>query len=74
MTKTGWICPKCGSVYAPWMFECRKCNKPVVRINHPEPSPTEPQYGPLGPSDLPRGTEVTCNLEGQVFIVEESNR
>jgi hypothetical protein len=23
----GWICPKCGSVYAPWVAECDKCNK-----------------------------------------------
>jgi len=22
----GWICPKCGNVYAPVMMECNKCN------------------------------------------------
>ena len=22
---TGWICPKCGSVYAPFVAECRFC-------------------------------------------------
>jgi hypothetical protein len=21
----GWICPKCGSVYAPWVEKCEKC-------------------------------------------------
>lgn len=20
----GWVCPKCGTVYAPWVSECRK--------------------------------------------------
>lgn len=23
----GWECPKCGSVYAPFMTECKKCNR-----------------------------------------------
>jgi rubrerythrin len=23
---TGWVCPKCGSVYAPFIAECRVCN------------------------------------------------
>lgn len=23
---TGWICPKCGSVYAPFVAECDMCN------------------------------------------------
>lgn len=23
----GWICPKCGNVYAPWVSECDNCNK-----------------------------------------------
>jgi hypothetical protein len=23
--KFGWECPKCGTVYAPWVPECRKC-------------------------------------------------
>lgn len=23
----GWICPKCGNVYAPWVAECDNCNK-----------------------------------------------
>ena len=24
---TGWICPKCGRVYAPFTSECPYCNK-----------------------------------------------
>lgn len=23
--KQGWECPKCGSVYAPWVFSCGRC-------------------------------------------------
>ncbi len=25
----GWICPKCGRVYAPYIAECQHCNKEV---------------------------------------------
>lgn len=26
MTSTGWICPKCESVYSPFWHECDRCN------------------------------------------------
>lgn len=29
----GWICPKCGRVYAPFIPECQHCNKEVKTIN-----------------------------------------
>ncbi len=25
MPSTGWVCPKCGKVYAPWVSECSQC-------------------------------------------------
>jgi hypothetical protein len=25
--KEGWICPKCGCVWASWIPECSHCNK-----------------------------------------------
>lgn len=25
--KEGWICPKCGRVFAPWISECPYCSK-----------------------------------------------
>ena len=25
MTPTGWVCPKCGAVYAPSVAECHRC-------------------------------------------------
>lgn len=34
--QTGWICPKCGRVYAPWVKECEACN-PVKVAPTPEP-------------------------------------
>lgn len=29
---TGWICPKCGRVYGPFMNACPYCNKPDYTI------------------------------------------
>lgn len=29
MNNNGWICPKCGRVYAPYVFECHYCNKEI---------------------------------------------
>lgn len=26
----GWICPKCGRVYAPWVPSCEHCNKMAI--------------------------------------------
>ena len=26
----GWICPKCGHVYAPWVHSCKHCNEQCV--------------------------------------------
>lgn len=33
--QTGWQCPKCGSVYGPWMPSCMKCagNAPIISDN-----------------------------------------
>jgi len=27
--QTGWVCPKCGSVYGPMHRECTRCNPPM---------------------------------------------
>jgi hypothetical protein len=29
--REGWVCPKCGNVYAPFVEECFKCN-PVEHV------------------------------------------
>lgn len=29
-TNKGWICPKCGRVYAPYMPECQHCNEALI--------------------------------------------
>ena len=30
----GWICPKCGNVYAPWVCECDNCNQKKQGVNN----------------------------------------
>lgn len=31
----GWICPKCGHVYAPFMPACTNCNMPTTKKQEP---------------------------------------
>ena len=31
-TGTGWICPKCGYVWAIWVEGCSNCNQPTYEI------------------------------------------
>jgi hypothetical protein len=28
-TESGWVCPKCGSVYGPSVLKCDKCNEKI---------------------------------------------
>lgn len=35
--QAGWICPKCGVVYAPWVASCR-CGRPISAGWTPQPS------------------------------------
>lgn len=38
---TGWICPKCGRVYAPFICECTKCNSNEIK---PDPCIITPPW------------------------------
>lgn len=29
---SGWVCPKCGNVYSPFIPECANCNKNIQPI------------------------------------------
>jgi uncharacterized OB-fold protein len=37
---SGWICPRCNSVYAPWVSECLHCKNNSVNISYSDT--TEP--------------------------------
>ena len=32
-SQSGWICPKCGRIWAPWIQECVLCNLPAKKQN-----------------------------------------
>ena len=33
--QTGWMCPKCGSIYAPHISECIRCSPPIkIEVTH----------------------------------------
>lgn len=33
--KNGWICPKCGRVYAPWVDKCQYCGGSTITYTPP---------------------------------------
>ena len=33
--KNGWICPKCGRVYAPWVDKCQYCGCSTITYTPP---------------------------------------
>lgn len=39
-TNMGWICPKCGKVYASYIPSCTKC----TQVEKPAPRPKLPEY------------------------------
>jgi hypothetical protein len=41
MKNTGWICPKCGRVYAPFVMECSNCNNNEIK---PDPCIITPPW------------------------------
>ncbi len=54
---TGWVCPKCGDVYAPHVPTCSHCNATSLadRLRHPRESlpVIVPQYMPGGTTGDP---------------------
>lgn len=36
MTHLGWECPKCGTVYAPWVVKCGTCKRAKAARQTPE--------------------------------------
>lgn len=74
----GWICPKCGKVYAPHVDECSDCNNNWIKPNPypwtPEPSP----YVPTNPWENPWvGTvdpNITVTFAGEGGSITMRNR
>lgn len=67
---SGWDCPKCGSVYAPWVASCTKCAPvPAPMPTLPAPMPSwQPPPGPpwdtiITCESIPRDTVVVTNVK-----------
>lgn len=47
MKQKGWVCPKCGNVYSPYVKECKKCNKNVsgYTITYTGKYSSQPYFG-----------------------------
>lgn len=43
MSSEGWQCPKCGKVFAPWVWECSYCN--TERLSNMQESETKAEDG-----------------------------
>lgn len=42
---SGWVCPKCGRVYAPFVATCHPCNVGVTITYGPTSVGEPPRYG-----------------------------
>lgn len=38
---SGWVCPKCGYVWAAWVTGCEHCNQPQTQIGNTSEEVTE---------------------------------
>lgn len=59
----GWICPKCGRVYAPSVSVCEECNRSLVKL---PPMDTPPGVSPKWPPTLQPGTVMMYAIMGPV--------
>lgn len=54
MMNTGWICPKCGRVHAPWVASC----------NCAAPSEYVPYTPPYAPHPYGDDFKIWCGVQG----------
>lgn len=52
----GWVCPKCGKVYAPWVSECSRCGVEKEIKSTPKLVPTV-----YGWSNVPSSCQLCSN-------------
>lgn len=67
--QTGWICPKCGRVMAPFAFECSYCNKKydITTIN----TGTAP-INNVVTTAYNGGAQSTCECDKKSYIVNDT--
>lgn len=68
---TGWICPKCGRVYAPFILECAKCNDKVEDTLYTSAAGTWPANTSTTTQDIKLdkelmslGNQMICDSQG----------
>ena len=72
----GWICPKCGRVYAPWVNKCQYCGNSTTITYTP---PTCPYWYCSRPYDWTVTTSATtasntyANINGATTTTSSSN-
>ena len=57
----GWICPKCGRVYAPWVDKCQYCGGSTITYTAPT-CPYQWWNSPIYTTTTP--LDVTLNSDG----------
>ncbi len=61
----GWSCPKCGKVYAPWVWECHGCNSGIPAY---QPGNTDYPFPGSDPTTNPPGIGEQIPLPYEVMI------
>ena len=65
VVNSGWVCPKCGCVYAPWYHMCLQCG----RANDMPSVPFTDDFPSTVVQGVPCtcGTTIPCKLHGGTF-------